>query len=92
MSTIFPSVTVHVPYKYDMHTASLFGSYTQNEAHEDSDIDLLLEESPGFRPLNVFGVAKDLHRLSGKKVDVFEISEFDQGEFRDAVLKEAVEL
>lgn len=68
MSTIFPSVTVHVPYKYDMHTASLFGSYTQNEAHEDSDIDLLLEESPGFRPLNVFGVAKDLHRLSGKKL------------------------
>ena len=51
MSTIFPSVTVHVPYKYDMHTVSLFGSYTQNEAHEDSDIDLLLEESPGFRPL-----------------------------------------
>ena len=78
--------------KYDMRTASLFGSYARNEAHEDSDIDLLLEGNPGFRPLNVFGVAEDLHRLSGKKVDVFEISELDQGEFRDAILKEAVEL
>lgn len=81
MSTIFPSVTVHVPYKYDMHTASLFGSYTQNEAHEDSDIDLLLEESPGFRPLNAFDVAEDIHRLSGKKGDAFEISKLDPGEF-----------
>lgn len=78
--------------KYDMRTASLFVSYARNEAREDSDIDLLLEGNPGFRPLNVFGVAEDFHRLSGKKVDVFEISELDQGEFRDAVLREAVEL
>lgn len=78
--------------KYDMHTASLFGSYARNEAREDSAIDLLLEGNPGFRPLNVFGAAEDLHRLSGKKVDVFEISELDQGKFRDAVLREAVRL
>lgn len=78
--------------KYDMRTASLFGSYARNEAREDSDIDLLLEGNPGFRPLNVFGVAEDLYRLSGKRVDVFEISELDQGEFRDTVLKEAVRL
>ena len=46
--------------------------------------------NPGFRPLNVFGVAEDLHRLSGKKVDVFELSELDAGPFRDAVLRDAV--
>ena len=67
--------------KYNMCSASLFGSY---------DIDILLVGNPGFRPLNVFGVAEDLHRLSGKKVDVFELSELDAGPFRDAVLRDAV--
>ena len=38
----------------------------------------------------MFGVAEDLHRLSGKKVDVFELSELDAGPFRDAVLRDAV--
>ena len=78
--------------KYDMRSASLFGSYVRNEADENSDIDLLLEGNPGFRPLNVFGVAEDLFRLSGKRVDVFEISELDEGEFRDRVLREAIRL
>lgn len=54
--------------KYDMRSASLFGSYARNEADENSDIDLLLEGNPGFRPLNVFGVAEDLFRLSGKEL------------------------
>ena len=78
--------------KYDMRSTSLFGSYARNEADENSDIDLLLEGNPGFRPLNVFGVAEDLFRLSGKRVDVFEISELDEGEFRDRVLREAIRL
>lgn len=37
-----------------------------------------------------FDVAEDIHRLSGKKGDVFEISKLDPGEFRDAALKDAV--
>lgn len=78
--------------KYDMRSARLFGSYARDDADENSDIDLLLEGNPGFRPLNVFGVAEDLHRVSGKQVDVFEISELDAGSFRDSVLKEAVAL
>lgn len=78
--------------KYDMSSASLFGSYAREEANEESDIDLLLVGNPGFRPLNVFGVAEDLHRLSGKRVDVFEVSELDAGAFKDAVLREAVAL
>lgn len=76
--------------KYDMCSASLFGSYARDEADASSDIDILLVGNPGFRPLNVFGVAEDLHRLSGKKVDVFELSELDAGPFRDAVLRDAV--
>lgn len=78
--------------KYDMASASLFGSYARGEATSFSDIDLLLVGNEGFRPFNVFGVAEDLHRASGKSVDVYEISELDQGPFRDTVLREAVAL
>lgn len=78
--------------KYDMASASLFGSYARGEATDASDIDLLLFGNEGFRPFNVFGVAEDLHRVSGKTVDVYEISELDEGSFRDTVLKEAVSL
>lgn len=78
--------------RYGMRSASLFGSYARGEADEGSDIDILLEGGVGFRPLDIFGVAEDLHRASGKMVDVFEISELDAGPFRDAVLQEAVRL
>ena len=72
--------------RYGMRSASLFGSYAE------SDIDILLEGGFGFRPLDIFGVAEDLHRASGKQVDVFEVSELDAGTFRDTVLREAVRL
>ncbi len=78
--------------RYGMRSASLFGSYARGEADEGSDIDILLEGGSGFRPLDIFGVAEDLHRASGKRVDVFEVSELDAGIFRDTVLREAVRL
>ena len=39
--------------KYDMCSASLFGSYARDEADASSDIDILLVGNPGFRPLNL---------------------------------------
>lgn len=78
--------------KYDMASASLFGSYARSTADAESDIDVLLVGNKGFRAFNVFGVAEDLHRQSGKRVDVYEISELNDGPFRETVLKEAVAL
>lgn len=78
--------------KYGMSNARLFGSYARGTATKNSDIDLLLEGAPGFRPINVFGVAEDLHRASGKQVDVFEVSELKDGPFKEAVLSEALAL
>lgn len=78
--------------KYGMASASLFGSYAREQATADSDIDLLLYGKPGFRALDVFGVAEDLHRSTGKRVDVYEQSELKPGSFRENVLKEAVTL
>ena len=45
-----------------------------------------------FGPLGIFGVAEELSRASGKRVDVYEMSELDPGPFRETVLKEAVPL
>ncbi|MBQ9067809.1 MAG: nucleotidyltransferase domain-containing protein [Eggerthellaceae bacterium] len=76
--------------RYDMAQAHVFGSYARNEANGLSDIDVLLVGNEGFRPFNVLGVAQDLNRISGKKVDVYELSELDEGSFKEAVLKEAI--
>lgn len=76
--------------KYDMASAMLFGSYARGEADESSDIDVLLYGKAGFSPLGVFGLAEDLRKKTGKSVDVYEISELDEGPFRNAVLSEAV--
>lgn len=78
--------------KYDMASARLFGSYSRSEATPASDIDIILTGKPGFRPLNVFGVAEELHRISGKRVDVYESSELSAGTFWDRVASEAVDL
>lgn len=78
--------------KYDMASASVFGSYARGEADGRSDIDVILVENPGCYVMNVFGVAEELHRASGKAVDVYEISELADGPFRDTVLAEAAAL
>ena len=33
---------------------------------------------PGFRPTNVFAMAEELHQITGKPVDVYELREIDQ--------------
>ena len=78
--------------RYSMASASLFGSYAHGSADENSAIDLLLVGKENFKALDVFGVAEELHRISGKRVDVYEMSELNEGAFRDAVLAEAVAL
>lgn len=78
--------------KYSMASACLFGSYARGHADADSDIDVLLHGKPGFKALDVFGMAEEIHRRTGKAVDVYEVSELNPGDFRDAVMREAVAL
>ncbi len=78
--------------RYGLSRASLFGSYARGDADSNSDIDVLLYRGRGFRPLGVFGFAEDLRRSTGKAVDAYEISELDEGAFREAALSEAIEL
>lgn len=78
--------------KYGLRGACLFGSYAGGGADASSDIDVLLDGGDGFRRLSVYALSEDLRASSGKDVDVYELSELDPGEFRDAVLREAVAL
>jgi len=78
--------------RYDMRRASVFGSYARGEATPESDIDILLEGNNSFRHFNILAVAEDLHEVSGKPVDVYEVGELNDGPFRDSVLREAVAL
>lgn len=63
--------------KYGAKQAILFGSYARREANAASDIDLLIIGGEDFDPTDVFSLADDLHRLTGKDVDVYELQEVD---------------
>lgn len=64
--------------KYQIDSASLFGSYARNEATSSSDIDLLVNGNRNFERTDIFSIAEELHELSGKNVDVYEINEISK--------------
>lgn len=79
--------------KYNAQHAILFGSYAREEAEAASDIDLIVVGGKTFEPTDVFALADDLHRMTGKDVDVYELSEVNAGtEFYDTILSEGVQI
>lgn len=79
--------------KYNAQQAILFGSYARQEAGVSSDIDLIVVGGEAFEPTDVFALADDLHRMTGKNVDVYELSEINSGtEFYDTILAEGVRI
>lgn len=65
--------------KYRAERAILFGSYAREEATEQSDIDLVVIGGSEFDPTDVFCIADELYRLTGKDVDVYNVSEINAG-------------
>lgn len=65
--------------KYHAEAAYLFGSYARGEARADSDLDVLIDGGENFYPADVFSIAEELHRTFGKPVDVYEVSEINEG-------------
>lgn len=79
--------------KYHAESAILFGSYARLEADEASDVDVVIIGGPGFEPTDVFSLAEDLHRITMKAVDVYEIREIDQKSlFYHEILQEGVRI
>jgi uncharacterized protein len=48
----------------------IFGSVARDKAGPDSDVDFLVEMVPGRSLLDLAGLAVDLERLLGRKVDI----------------------
>ena len=79
--------------KYGAAQAILFGSYARQEADAMSDIDLVVIGGDGFDPTDVFCIADDLYRLTGKRVDVYELCEINKGsDFYHTILSEGVRI
>ena len=79
--------------KYRAERALLFGSYARQEADADSDIDLLVIGGSQFDPTDVFCIADELFRATGKPVDVYELCEINAGtEFYNTIMNEGVQI
>lgn len=69
----------------------LFGSVARGEARPESDVDFLVDLSPGATLLDLGALQMDLQDLLGRKVDVVEPAAL-HWYIRDRVLSEAVPL
>lgn len=79
--------------KYHAERAILFGSYAREQATQDSDIDVVIIGGSAFDPTDVFCIADELYRHTGKAVDVYELREIDTGSpFYDAIFSEGVQI
>ena len=91
--TDLESIILSLLRKYHAERAILFGSYARKEAAESSDIDLLVIGGASFEPTDVFALADDLHKETGKSVDVYELCEIDQqSDFYQTILREGVRI
>ena len=75
--------------QYQVKSLSLFGSMARNDAHEGSDVDLLVEFN---RPVGLFqfiGLQQRLESLLGGKVDLGTPRSL-KPRIRDEVLQEAI--
>jgi uncharacterized protein len=76
--------------RFKVETIDIFGSYARNEAHEKSDIDLLVTyATQDYDYLTIIGLKKYLRKKLHVKVDVVS-KEFLNRNIRDEVLKEAI--
>ena len=69
----------------------IFGSVARGEAGPDSDLDLLVELTPDRSLLDIIAIQQDLEDLLRRKVHVLTEAAVSPY-FREAVLKEAVDL
>ena len=85
------AIIVSLLKKYNAESAILFGSYARHEADALSDIDLVVMGGRSFEPTDIFSMAEDLHRATGKAVDVYELCEINQdSDFYRTILREGV--
>lgn len=69
----------------------VFGSMSRGDAHDDSDVDLLVSLRPGVSALALGGLLLDAQELLGRRVDVVTEASLHPA-LRERVLADAVAL
>jgi predicted nucleotidyltransferase len=77
--------------KYGAKHIRIFGSVATGKAGADSDIDFLVDLSPGRSIFDLGGLLMDLHELLGCNVDVITETGL-RPRIRNRVLREAIPL
>lgn len=82
---------LRLAHKRGAHNIRVFGSVARGEAHEQSDLDLLVAWEPGRSLLDHAGLVEDLQELLGVKVHVGTENSL-HWYVRDQILREATPL
>lgn len=77
--------------KYGAKHIRIFGSAATGQTHPDSDVDFLVDLSPGRNLFDLGGLLMDLHILLGCEVDVVTEAGI-RPRIRRRILKEAISL
>ena len=77
--------------RHGLCNVRVFGSMARGDAHEDSDVDLLVDATPDARGLALGGMLVDAEELLKRPVDVVTEG-FLLPAMRERVLREAVPL
>ena len=56
---------------YHISKVVLFGSYARGEAEKNSDIDLVIFDSPSFKGMKVYSFIGELKEILKKDIDLF---------------------
>ena len=56
--------------EYGIKTLGLFGSYSKNKQHKNSDIDILIEFNKSISLLKYLKLSNILSKKTGKKIDL----------------------
>lgn len=70
-----------------IYRAILFGSFAQNKATENSDVDIVIDSRGELLNIHFYGVLEDITQALGRKVDLFELSEIRPGSSIDREIK-----
>ena len=78
---------------YTISKVVLFGSYARGEAERNSDIDLVVYDSPLFHGLKVYSFIGDLKEMLKKDIDLFvDRNIVKDSNFYKNILKEGINI
>ena len=77
--------------QYGAYNVRVFGSVARGEATPTSDVDLLVNFSPGYTLLKLSGFVRSLRELLGYPVEVASTDHLRE-DMRESILRDAISL